>query len=66
MVVTIHGLDYDREKWGLGARTSLRAAGWISAHVPHATITVSRNLADYYLEHYGRPPTTSPTASRRR
>ncbi|MGD1033912.1 MAG: glycosyltransferase family 4 protein [Candidatus Dormibacteria bacterium] len=55
VVVTIHGLDHDREKWGFGARTSLRAAGWITAHVPHATITVSRDLADYYLEHYGRP-----------
>lgn len=55
VVVTIHGLDHDREKWGFGARTSLRAAGWITAHVPHATITVSRDLADYYLERYGRP-----------
>jgi glycosyltransferase involved in cell wall biosynthesis len=54
VVVTIHGLDHDREKWGFGARTSLRAAGWITAHVPHATITVSRDLADHYLERYGR------------
>ncbi|MGP8160575.1 MAG: glycosyltransferase family 4 protein [Candidatus Dormibacteria bacterium] len=54
VVVTIHGLDYDREKWGLGARTSLRAAAWISAHGPHATITVSRDLADHYLARYGR------------
>lgn len=54
VVLTIHGLDYDREKWGVGARTALRSAGWISAHVPHATITVSRNLADFYLRRYGR------------
>jgi glycosyltransferase involved in cell wall biosynthesis len=54
VVLTIHGLDYDRDKWGLGARAALRSAGWISAHVPHATITVSKNLADYYLERYGR------------
>jgi glycosyltransferase involved in cell wall biosynthesis len=54
VVLTIHGLDYDRDKWGVGARTALRSAGWISAHVPHATITVSRNLADYYLRRYGR------------
>ena len=70
IVVTIHGLDYDREKWGLGARASLRTAAWISAHVPHATITVSRNLAEHYLERYGRiahhipngvaPPVTRP------
>ena len=70
IVVTIDGLDYDREKWGLGARASLRTAAWISAHVPHATITVSRNLAEHYLERYGRiahhipngvaPPVTRP------
>jgi glycosyltransferase involved in cell wall biosynthesis len=54
VVLTIHGLDYDRDKWGLGARTALKSAGWISAHVPHATITVSRNLADFYQERYGR------------
>jgi glycosyltransferase involved in cell wall biosynthesis len=54
VVLTIHGLDYERDKWGVGARTALRSAGWISAHVPHATITVSRNLADFYLRRYGR------------
>ena len=54
VVLTIHGLDYDRDKWGIGARTALKSAGWISAHVPHATITVSKNLADFYLQRYGR------------
>lgn len=54
VVLTIHGLDHDRDKWGFGARAALKSAGWISAHVPHATITVSRNLADYYLRRYGR------------
>jgi glycosyltransferase involved in cell wall biosynthesis len=54
VVLTIHGLDYDRDKWGVGARAALKSAGWISAHVPHATITVSQNLADYYRDHYGR------------
>jgi glycosyltransferase involved in cell wall biosynthesis len=70
IVVTIHGLDYDREKWGLGARASLRTAAWISAHVPHATITVSRNLAEHYLEQYGRiahhiPNGVAPPVTRR-
>ncbi len=54
VVLTIHGLDYDRDKWGLGARTALKSAGWISAHVPHATITVSKNLAVFYQQRYGR------------
>jgi glycosyltransferase involved in cell wall biosynthesis len=54
VVLTIHGLDYERDKWGVGARMALKSAGWISAHVPHATITVSKNLADYYRSRYGR------------
>lgn len=54
VVLTVHGLDFDRDKWGIGARTALRSAAWISARVPHATITVSRNLADFYLHRYGR------------
>lgn len=54
VVVTIHGLDHDREKWGFVARACLHSAGWISAHAPHATITVSRNLADFYRDRYGR------------
>jgi glycosyltransferase involved in cell wall biosynthesis len=54
VVLTIHGLDYERDKWGVGARTALKGAAWISAHVPHATITVSKSLADFYLTRYGR------------
>jgi glycosyltransferase involved in cell wall biosynthesis len=54
VVLTVHGLDYQRDKWGFGARLALRSAGWVSAHVPHATISVSRNLAEYYLHRYGR------------
>lgn len=54
VVLTIHGLDYDRDKWGVAARTALKGAGWISAHVPHATITVSKNLTDFYQQRYGR------------
>jgi glycosyltransferase involved in cell wall biosynthesis len=54
VVLTVHGLDYDRDKWGVGARAALKSAAWVSAHVPHATITVSKNLAEFYLERYGR------------
>ena len=69
VVLTVHGLDYDRDKWGRGARTALRATGWMSAHVPHATITVSRNLAEYYRRRYGSvadyiPNGTAPAVCR--
>jgi glycosyltransferase involved in cell wall biosynthesis len=54
VVQTVHGLDDQRAKWGSGARALLRAGGWISAHVPDATIVVSRTLADHYRQRYGR------------
>jgi glycosyltransferase involved in cell wall biosynthesis len=53
VVVTIHGLDHDRAKWSRTAQVVLRAAGWLSAHVPDATITVSRDLTDHYARRYG-------------
>lgn len=60
VVQTVHGLDADRAKWGGGARTVLNLATWMSARVPHRTITVSRALADHYAERYHRACTYVP------
>jgi len=54
VVLTVHGLDGERAKWGVGARTILKSGEWLSAHVPDATIVVSESIADHYLSHYGR------------
>jgi glycosyltransferase involved in cell wall biosynthesis len=54
VVLTVHGLDDERAKWGKGARSVLRGAQWMSAHVPNATIAVSRSLSDYYATHHHR------------
>lgn len=54
VVQTIHGLDAERAKWGSGARAILRVATWLSAHVPDATIVVSRDLARHYAHRYRR------------
>jgi glycosyltransferase involved in cell wall biosynthesis len=54
VVLTVHGLDDQRAKWGLAARTLLRTAGWLSAHVPDATIVVSRDLERHYRDVRGR------------
>jgi glycosyltransferase involved in cell wall biosynthesis len=54
VVQTIHGRDAERAKWGRGAQLVLRTAEWLSAHVPDATIAVSRHLSEHYLEAYGR------------
>ena len=54
VVLTVHGLDGDRAKWGRGAQAVLGAATWMSARVPDATVVVSKALAKHYMERYGR------------
>jgi glycosyltransferase involved in cell wall biosynthesis len=60
VVLTVHGLDQQRAKWGRGAQAVLRTAGWVSARVPDATVGVSHALTDYYGSHYGRSITYIP------
>jgi glycosyltransferase involved in cell wall biosynthesis len=54
VALTVHGLDYQRAKWGKGARGVLRTAGWLSARVPDVTVTVSKALTEHYRNHYNR------------
>jgi glycosyltransferase involved in cell wall biosynthesis len=55
VVLTVHGLDAERAKWSRSAQQVLRTAQWLSAHVPDATIVVSRDLAEHFQQRYGRP-----------
>jgi glycosyltransferase involved in cell wall biosynthesis len=54
IVLTVHGLDYARQKWTGLAKVALKAGERLSACVPHATITVSQALADHYAARLGR------------
>lgn len=47
-VVTVHGLDWQRDKWGPVARAVLKAGEAASARLPDRTIVVSRALAEHY------------------
>jgi glycosyltransferase involved in cell wall biosynthesis len=60
VVLTVHGLDADRAKWGSAARRVLSGATWLSARVPDETIVVSRELERHYRERYGRETTYIP------
>jgi glycosyltransferase involved in cell wall biosynthesis len=60
VALTVHGLDGDRAKWGTAARNLLRTATWMSARVPHSTVTVSRALAEHYRQVYGAEATYIP------
>jgi glycosyltransferase involved in cell wall biosynthesis len=55
VVLTVHGLDAERAKWGSGARVVLRLAQWLSARVPDETIVVSDELETYYRDRHRRP-----------
>jgi glycosyltransferase involved in cell wall biosynthesis len=54
VVLTVHGLDNQRDKWGAGARAVLGAAYWLSGYVPHERIAVSRGLSAHYRDRFGR------------
>lgn len=61
-VVTVHGLDWQREKWGRKARTFLKFGERAAVYFPYSTITVSKFLKQYLEEKYGRPVTYIPSA----
>ena len=52
VVLTVHGMDHQRTKWGHGAQAVLGAGHWMSGHLPDRTIVVSRALERHYSEHF--------------
>lgn len=51
VAVTVHGLDWRREKWGSFAQSMLRCGEWTARAFPHATIVVSKTLREHFAEH---------------
>ncbi len=62
-VVTVHGLDWQREKWGRFAAWVLRRCEGPAVRFPDRTIVVSKTLRDYFLEHHHRPATFIPNGT---
>ena len=60
VVLTVHGLDHQRDKWGAPARAVLGAAHWLSGRVPDDTVVVSQSLAAHYGEHFAKAVTCIP------
>ena len=54
VVTTIHGIDWQREKWGGVAKSVLKAGDWMMGHVSDGIISVSKNLKHYYEDRYRR------------
>jgi glycosyltransferase involved in cell wall biosynthesis len=51
-VVTVHGLDWQREKWGRAASWLLKQCEGPAAHFPDRTIVVSKTLREYFQNHH--------------
>ena len=53
-VATIHGLDWQRAKWGRFASAYIKLGEWIAAHFADEIIVLSRNIQTYFRVAYGR------------
>ena len=53
-VATIHGLDWQRAKWGNFASRMLKTGEKFAARYADEVIVLSRNVQEYFLETYGR------------
>lgn len=55
VIVTVHGLDWQREKWqgGFGSRY-IRMGERMAVRFADEIIVLSRNVQDYFLREYGR------------
>jgi glycosyltransferase involved in cell wall biosynthesis len=53
-IVQVHGLDWQREKWGRAAKLFLRTAEYTAAYFPHRTIVISQALQQYFERKYRR------------
>ena len=54
VVVTHHGPDYQRQKWGTLARTALRLGEHAAAHWAHELIVISRTIEQDVARAHGR------------
>ena len=52
VVCTVHGLDWQRAKWGPAARSVIRSGDWMMGKAASSIISVSNNLKRYYEDKY--------------
>lgn len=53
IVVTLHCPEYQCSKWNRFAKQMFKLGDWLACHFAHKIITVSQELAEYFLRHYG-------------
>jgi glycosyltransferase involved in cell wall biosynthesis len=62
-VVTVHGLDWERGKWGKLASWFLRKCEIPAIRFPDRTIVVSRTLRDYFARKHGSDTVLIPNGA---
>ena len=60
VVVTVHGLDHMRQKWGKLASTYIMMGEKAAVRHAHSIIVLSKGAKDYFLEKYGRETVLIP------
>lgn len=66
VIVTVHGLDWQRQKWKGGfGRIYIHAGERVAAHLADEVITLSRNAQRYFLDKYGRKTRYIPNGATR-
>lgn len=59
-IVTVHGLDHQRSKWGRLARTYILLGEKVAARWADEIIVLSKGVQDYFKERYNRSTTLIP------
>lgn len=59
-VVTLHGLDWQREKWGPAARLFIKTSERLTCFFPDQVISVSEKIKRYYKDKYDKDITYIP------
>lgn len=54
VIVTVHGLDWKRDKWGKMAKTYIMLGEKSAVKFAHEIIVLSENVQNYFLEKYKR------------
>jgi glycosyltransferase involved in cell wall biosynthesis len=62
IVVTCHGLDWKRAKWGKMARFSIKLGEKIAVSCAHEMVVVSTELQSYFIHNYSRDSAYIPNA----
>jgi glycosyltransferase involved in cell wall biosynthesis len=61
-IVTVHALDWKREKWGVFARFALKCCEYAAVFSPHKTVVVSRSMQAYFEKKFHKKVIYIPNA----